>query len=67
MGQPAPVSPAGTTTAPRQPVQADSVRLASDATADSLLVDVPSIEPAILVDLRYATPNNFTGAVLPGY
>jgi D-alanyl-D-alanine dipeptidase len=67
MAQPAPVSPAGTTAAPRQPLQIDSVRLASDATAESLLVDVRSIEPAILVDLRYATPNNFTGAVLPGY
>jgi len=67
MAQPAPTSPAATAAAPRQPVQADSVRLASDATAESLLVDVRSIEPAILVDLRYATPNNFTGAVLPGY
>lgn len=43
------------------------MRVASDAAAESLLVDVRSLEPAILVDLRYATPHNFTGAVLPGY
>jgi len=65
--QPAPVSAPRTTAAGRQPVQPDSILLASDATADSLLVDVRSIEPRILVELRYATSNNFTGAVLPGY
>jgi len=43
------------------------MRVGSDAAAESLLVDVRSLEPAILVDLRYATPHNFTGAVLPGY
>jgi len=43
------------------------MRVASDAAAESLLVDVRTLEPAILVDLRYATPHNFTGAVLPGY
>jgi len=58
--------PPATSTA-RQPVQADSVKLASDQVADSLLVDVHSLDPAILVDLRYATANNFTGAILPGY
>jgi D-alanyl-D-alanine dipeptidase len=41
--------------------------IASDAAAQSLLVDVRVLEPAIVVDLRYATPNNFTGAPLPGY
>lgn len=67
MAQPAPVPATGTPATSRQPVQTDSVRLASDATAESLLVDVRSLEPAILVDLRYATSNNFTGQVLPGY
>jgi len=43
------------------------MRVGSDAAAESLLVDIRSLEPAILVDLRYATPHNFTGAVLPGY
>jgi D-alanyl-D-alanine dipeptidase len=40
---------------------------ASDAAAESLLVDVRSVDSTIQVDLRYATPNNFTGAPLPGY
>ncbi len=31
------------------------------------LVDVRSADPSIRVDVRYATPDNFTGAVLPGY
>jgi D-alanyl-D-alanine dipeptidase len=37
------------------------------AGADSLLVDVRSLDPTIQTDLRYATANNFTGAPLPGY
>ncbi len=45
------------------PVQA----VASDAAADSLLVDVRSVDSTIQIDLRYATPNNFTGAPLAGY
>jgi D-alanyl-D-alanine dipeptidase len=40
---------------------------ASNAAADSLLVDVRSIDPTIQTDIRYATTNNFTGAPLPGY
>lgn len=31
------------------------------------LVDVRAADPSIRTDVRYATPNNFTGAVLPGY
>ena len=38
-----------------------------DAAADSLLVDVQSLDSTFAVDIRYATANNFTGAVLPGY
>jgi D-alanyl-D-alanine dipeptidase len=40
---------------------------ASDAPAESLLVDVQSVDSTIQVDLRYATANNFTGVALPGY
>jgi D-alanyl-D-alanine dipeptidase len=40
---------------------------ASDALADSMLVDVRSADPTIEVEARYATANNFTGAPLPGY
>jgi zinc D-Ala-D-Ala dipeptidase len=57
----------GARSAPAPAVEADSLALAPDAEAESLLVDVRSLDPTILVDLRYATANNFTGAVLPGY
>jgi len=40
---------------------------ASDAAAESLLVDVRSVDSTIQVDARYATRNNFTGERLPGY
>ena len=64
-------TPAGPPTpaasAPRVPVEADSLAVASDAMAESLLVDVRSLDPSISVRLRYATTDNFTGAVLPGY
>src|SRR6185436_10974324 len=30
-------------------------------------VDARTLEPAIVVEMRYATANNFTGAPLPGY
>ena len=39
----------------------------SDQAAESLLVDVRSLDSTISVEARYATPGNFTGAVLPGY
>lgn len=41
--------------------------VASDKAADSLLVDVQSLDSTIRVDARYAGSNNFTGAALPGY
>jgi zinc D-Ala-D-Ala dipeptidase len=51
----------GTTAQPSSPP------VAPDAMADSLLVDVRSVDSTIQVDARYATPANFTGAPLPGY
>jgi D-alanyl-D-alanine dipeptidase len=60
-------------TSPRRPfgavpaVNTAETEIAPDAAADTLLVDVKSVEPAVVVDLRYATANNFTGAPLPGY
>ena len=50
-----------------EPINTAEAAIAPDRAADSLLVDVRTIEPEIVVDLRYATPNNFTGAPLPGY
>ena len=55
---PAPVAP---------PVNTAETEVAADAVADSLLVEVRSLDSSIVVDMRYATPNNFTGAPLPGY
>ncbi len=40
---------------------------ASDSAARSLLQDVRVADSTISVEARYATTNNFTGAVLPGY
>ena len=49
------------------PVNTVETEIASDAAADTLLVDARTLEPAIVVEMRYATANNFTGAPLPGY
>lgn len=49
------------------PINTAETKIAPDAVADTLLVNVQSLDPTIVVDLRYATPNNFTGAPLPGY
>jgi D-alanyl-D-alanine dipeptidase len=40
---------------------------ASDSMARSKLVDLGTAVPNAHFELRYATANNFTGAVLPGY
>jgi D-alanyl-D-alanine dipeptidase len=48
-------------------VEAPPAQVAPDATAESLLVDVRSVDSTIRVEARYATPDNFTGAPLPGY
>jgi zinc D-Ala-D-Ala dipeptidase len=56
--RPAPVAP---------PVNTAETEIAPDAAADTLLTDVRTLDPRIVVDLRYATSNNFTGAPLPGY
>lgn len=49
------------------PVNTVETAIAADATADSLLADVHELDPTIVVEMRYGTPNNFTGAPLPGY
>ena len=49
------------------PVNTAETEIAPDAVADSLLADVRTLDPTIVVDLRYATTSNFTGAPLPGY
>jgi len=49
------------------PANAENTVVASNATADTLLVDLATITPPPIVELRYATSNNFTGAPIPGY
>jgi zinc D-Ala-D-Ala dipeptidase len=49
------------------PPNTEELPTVSNAVAESLLVDVRSLEPSIQVEMRYATTNNFTGAVIPGY
>jgi D-alanyl-D-alanine dipeptidase len=49
------------------PVNTPALPLGSNATAESLLIDVRSLDSTIRVDARYAGSNNFTGAPLPGY
>ena len=41
--------------------------IAPDSVARALLADVRAFDSTIVVEIRYATINNFTGAVLPGY
>jgi zinc D-Ala-D-Ala dipeptidase len=49
------------------PANTGELPFGTAAQAESLLVDVRSAEPTIVVEMRYATTNNFTGAILPGY
>ena len=49
------------------PVNTAETAVASDGVADTLLQDVRALDSSIVVELRYATANNFTGAPLPGY
>ena len=52
---------------PAEPVNTAELPTVSDEAADSLLVDLQRLDTTFLVDMRYATSNNFTGAPLPGY
>ena len=60
--------PVGSPPAPvARPVNTAETQIAPDGVADTLLAEVRSLDSTIVVDMRYATPNNFTGAPLPGY
>ena len=62
----APAARTSPTPAPA-PVNTADLPLASDDQARRLLVDVRQVDSTIVVDLRYRTGDNFTGAPLPGY
>ncbi len=49
------------------PINTEALPLGSNAAADSLLIEVRSLDSTIRVDARYAASNNFTGLPLPGY
>ncbi len=57
--------PAARTASPS--VNTEETAVAPDAVADTLLAEVRALDTTIVVEMRYATPNNFTGAPLPGY
>src|SRR5687768_3190902 len=52
---------------PPEPVETVELPTVSDEAADSLLVDLRSVDTSFVIDMRYATANNFTGDTLPGY
>jgi len=54
---------------PSAAVQANAQEqpIGADTTARSRLTELSGAVPGIVLDLRYATSNNFTGAPLPGY
>jgi len=52
---------------PVEPINTPELPTATDEAFDTLMVDLQKVDTTIVVDLRYATPNNFTGSVLPGY
>jgi D-alanyl-D-alanine dipeptidase len=62
---PGPVASTPVPVAP--PVNTAEIQIAPDAVADTLLAEIRPLDSTIVVDMRYATANNFTGAPLPGY
>jgi D-alanyl-D-alanine dipeptidase len=52
---------------PAAAVNTPQVDVASDSAARIHLIDIRLVEPTFMVEARYATADNFTGAPLPGY
>ncbi len=52
---------------PAEPAQTVDLPMASDEAADTLLVDLQRVDTTLVIDMRYATANNFTRDTLPGY
>lgn len=49
------------------PINTADSAVAPDSIARRLLVDLRTLDSNLIIDARYATPNNFTGAPIPGY
>lgn len=61
-------APSSTTTAAPPSINTAELPIITDQqVADSLLVDLRTLDPTVRVDARYATARNFTGTPLPGY
>ena len=61
------VAACGGTPAAAVQANAQEQPIASDSLARVELADLATTIPGIVLDIRYATPANFTGAPLPGY
>lgn len=48
-------------------INTPQVDVASDSAARIHLIDIRLVDPTIMVEAKYATTENFTGAPLPGY
>jgi D-alanyl-D-alanine dipeptidase len=59
--------PAPVTSTPAPVVNTPPLDIASDSVARALLVNIQLVEPTIIVDAKYFSADNFTGAPLPGY
>ncbi len=42
-------------------------QIAADSLARAVLVDLGGLDSSLIIEARYATSNNFSGSVLPGY
>jgi len=60
-------APACSHAPPSQVANVAPAPTAPDSVAAARLVDVRVLDSTISVEARYATTNNFTGAILPGY
>ncbi|HUF26675.1 MAG TPA: M15 family metallopeptidase [Gemmatimonadaceae bacterium] len=65
--RPAPGDRAAGDTAAAVSAEAGPTPDGTAAQAESLLVDIRQLDQSIVVEARYATTDNFTGAPLPGY
>jgi D-alanyl-D-alanine dipeptidase len=52
---------------PATALNTPQVDVAPDSVARAHLIDIRLVEPTIMVEAKYATPDNFTGTPLPGY
>lgn len=47
--------------------ESDEPQIAADSLARAVLVDLGGLDSSLVIEARYATNNNFSGSILPGY